>query len=78
MSTCPRCKGHLTDNHRCPRRPIAVAAEVVAAALAGGAAGLLLVIMFDPSGHQISDLESAISIAVGASLAVGINRALRG
>jgi hypothetical protein len=78
MSTCPRCKGHLTDNHRCARRPIFVAVEVVAAALAGGAGGLLLVIMFDPGGRQISDLESAISVTIGACLAVGINRALRG
>ena len=78
MSTCPRCKGHLTDNHRCPRRFPLVAAEVAAAGLAGAAASLLLVIMFDPSGRQITDLESAISVVVGACLAVGINRALRG
>jgi hypothetical protein len=77
MATCPRCKGHLTDSHRCPRRPILVAAEVVIAALAGGAAGLLLVIIFDPTGRQITDVESAISVVVGACLAVGINRALR-
>jgi hypothetical protein len=77
MATCPRCKGHLTDSHRCPRRPILVAAEVVIAALAGGAAGRLLVIIFDPTGRQITDVESAISVVVGACLAVGINRALR-
>ncbi len=77
MATCPRCKGHLTDSHRCPRRSIFVAAEIVVAAFAGGAAGLLLVIMFDPTGRQITDLESAISVVVGACLAVGINRALR-
>jgi hypothetical protein len=78
MATCPRCKGHLTDSHRCPRRPIFVAAEMIAAGLAGGAAGLLLVILFDPTGRQITDLESLISVVVGACLAVGINRALRG
>jgi len=78
MSTCPRCKGHLTDNHRCPRRSYFVAAEVIVAAVAGGAAGLLLVILFDPSGRQITDAESAISIAIGACLAVGLNRGLRG
>ena len=65
MATCPRCKGHLTDNHRCPRRSYFVAAEVIVAAVAGGAAGLLLVILFDPSGRHITDAESAISIAVG-------------
>ena len=78
MSTCPRCKGHLTDNHRCPRRLVFVAAEVIAAGLAGGAAGLLLVILFDPGGRQITDLESAISVLAGACIAVGINRGLRG
>jgi hypothetical protein len=78
MATCPRCKGHLTDSHRCPRRSIFVAVEVIVAALAGGAAGLLLVIIFDPTGRQITDLESALSVVVGACAAVGINRALRG
>ena len=77
MATCPRCKGHLTDSHRCPRRPLLVAAEILVAALAGGAAGLLLVVMFDPTGRQITDVESALSVVVGACLAVGINRALR-
>jgi hypothetical protein len=73
----PDAKGHLTDSHRCPRRAVFVAAEVLVAALAGGAARLLLVIMFDPTGRQITDVESAISVVVGACLAVGINRALR-
>jgi hypothetical protein len=78
MATCPRCKGHLTDSHQCPRRSFFVAAEVIAAALAGGFAGLLLVVIFDPSGRQITDTESAISVLVGAGVAVWINRALRG
>jgi hypothetical protein len=77
MATCPHCKGHLTDSHRCPRHPIFVAAEVVVTAVLGGAAGLLLVVIFDPSGRQIGDTESALSIIAGACLAVGINRALR-
>lgn len=77
MATCPRCKGHLTDSHRCPRHPIVVAAEVVVTAVIGGAAGLLLVVMFDPSGRQIGDTESAVSVIVGAGVAVGIQRALR-
>jgi hypothetical protein len=67
----------LTDSHRCPRRTIFVAAGVVATAIVGGAAGLLLVVMFDPSGRQIGDTESALSIIVGACIAVGIHRALR-
>jgi uncharacterized membrane protein YeaQ/YmgE (transglycosylase-associated protein family) len=78
MATCPRCKGHLTDSHRCPRRPIFAAAEVVAAGLAGGMAGFLLVLAFDPNGRQISDMESLMSVVIGASLAIWVNRALRG
>lgn len=52
-----------------------MAAEIAASALAGGAAGFLLVVIFDPRG-QISDLDS-VSAAAGALVAVGINRALR-
>ena len=76
MATCPRCKGHLTDSHRCPRRTGMVVVEIIAAALVGGLAGLLLVAVFDPRG-QITDVDS-ISVVVGALIAVGINRALRG
>jgi hypothetical protein len=75
MSTCPRCKGHLTDSHRCPRRPVIVAAEVVVTAFLGGFVGLLLVALFDPGG-QMTDVDM-ISVVAGALLAVGINRALR-
>jgi hypothetical protein len=75
MATCPRCKGHLTDNHRCPRRPAIVAAEIIGSAILGGFAGWLLVVLFDPFG-QITDVESISAIA-GALIAVGINRALR-
>lgn len=76
MATCPRCKGHLTDSHRCPRRSYLVVLEVAAAALAGAFAGILLVAVFDPHG-QITDMDT-ISAVVGALVAVGINRALRG
>jgi hypothetical protein len=75
MATCPRCKGHLTDNHRCPRRPTIVAAEILGSAILGAFAGWLLVVLFDPFG-QITDVESISAIA-GALIAVGINRALR-
>lgn len=75
MSTCPRCKGHLTETHRCPRRPAFVAAEIILWALAGGFAGFLLVALFDPHG-QITDLDS-IAAVVGALAAIGLNRALR-
>ena len=51
--------------------------EMLATALTGGAVGLLLVIAFDPGGRQISDVESLLSMVVGACVALGINRALR-
>jgi hypothetical protein len=76
MATCPRCKGHLTDSHRCPRRPVVVALELAATALVGGLAGWVLVVAFDPRG-QMTDLDT-ISAIGGALIAVGINRALRG
>jgi uncharacterized membrane protein YeaQ/YmgE (transglycosylase-associated protein family) len=68
----------LTDNHRCPRRRLFVFAEMIGVALIGAAAGLFLVIAFDPTGRQISDVESFFSVVIGACVAVAINRALRG
>jgi uncharacterized membrane protein len=76
MATCPRCKGHLTDSHKCPRRPLIVAAEITAAALAGGFVGLMLVAIFDRAG-QITDTDYTISVLAGALIAIGIYRALR-
>ena len=76
MATCPRCKGHLTDSHRCPRRTHLVALEVIASGIAGAFAGLLLVAIFDPLG-QITDVDT-ISLVVGALVGIGLNRALRG
>lgn len=75
MATCPRCKGHLTDNHRCPKRPLFVAAEILVWALAGAFGGLLLVALFDPHG-QITDLDSILAVA-GALTAVGLQRLFR-
>jgi hypothetical protein len=75
MSTCPHCKGHLTDGHRCPRRRGLVAAEIVACAIVGGLVSLLLLAFFDPF-HQATDMDT-VAILAGAIVAVGINRFLR-
>ena len=75
MATCPRCKGHLTDGHRCPSRTGRLAIEIVAAALAGGIAAWLLLALFDPRG-QATDMDVA-TFLIGACVGVGINRALR-
>lgn len=76
MATCPRCKGHLTDSHRCPRRTAFVAFEIVLWALAGIVAGFLLVALFDPHG-QITDGIYLASGMAGMLIAVGMNRALK-
>ena len=75
MATCPRCKGHLTDGHRCPKRHSFVALEIGACALGGGIAALLLLAAFDPRG-QATDMDAA-TFFIGALVAVAINRALR-
>lgn len=75
MATCPKCKGHLTDGHRCPRRRAYVVAEIIACGLAGGLAGLLLLAAFDPHG-QATDMDMT-AIVVGALVAIGIDRVLR-
>ena len=75
MSTCPHCKGHLTDGHRCPRRRGFVVLEVAACAIGGAVASLLLLAFFDPF-LQATDLD-AVAMVAGALVAVGINRFLR-
>ena len=76
MATCPRCKGHLTDSHRCPRRPLVVALETVVAAIVGGTSGFLLVVIFDPR-HQISDVDTLYFVVGGAAAGILLNRAFR-
>jgi hypothetical protein len=75
MATCPHCKGHLTDGHRCRGRRGLVAVEIAACAVGGGIASLLLLAFFDPF-HQATDLD-AVAILAGGVVAVGINRILR-
>ena len=75
MATCPRCKGHLTEGHRCPRRRSIVALEIAASAVAGGFLAWLLLAAFDPRG-QIADMD-AIAVCLGAVSGVAINRFVR-
>ena len=72
MATCPHCKGHLNEGHRCPRRPVFVVAEIIACGIAGGVAGLLLSALFTSR----DDIDT-IGIIGGAVLGIGINRILR-
>ena len=75
MATCPRCKGHLTDAHRCPRGRLSLAAEAGAAALAGGLAGLVAAALFDGHGRA-ADLDLPAALA-GALIATGTHRLVR-
>jgi hypothetical protein len=72
MATCPHCKGHLNEGHRCPRRRVYVVAEAIACGIAGGVAGLLLSALFTSR-----DDMDAIGIISGVVLGVGLNRILR-
>ena len=76
MSTCPRCRGHLTDNHRCPRRPARIAAEVAAAGLAGGLVALLAVALID-AGAEREQIDT-VAVTIGVFAGIGLDRLLRG
>ena len=76
MATCPRCRGHLTDHHRCPRRPARVAVELALAAIAGGLLALLVVALIDPGG-QLTHIDTA-AVTVGVLGGIGLDRLLRG
>ena len=76
MSTCPRCRGHLTDTHRCPRRPALVAAEITMAAIAGGLVALLIVALIDPQG-QLTHVDT-VAVTVGVFGGIGLDRLIRG
>ena len=75
MATCPRCRGHLTDSHRCPRRPLVIATEITLAGLAGAFVALFVVALAVPQGRLIIDLSA---ILVGALCGAGLDRYFRG
>ena len=74
MATCPRCKGHLTENHRCPRSPARKVFETTLAAVGGGLLALLVMAIVDPRGQSSFD---AILLVGGALAGVGLDRWLR-
>ena len=76
MATCPRCRGHLSDHHRCPRRPLRVAVELAFAAIAGGLLALLVIALIDPAG-QMTHIDTA-AVTVGVFGGIGLDRLLRG
>jgi hypothetical protein len=74
MATCPRCKGPLTEGHRCPRRQSLVVLEIISWAIGGALAGWLLLFVFDPQ-TQLSD--DPVTLILGAAAGIGINRLIR-
>jgi hypothetical protein len=74
MATCPQCKGHLTENHRCPRSAGRRAFETALAAVAGGLFALLVMSIVDPQGQMTADV---ILLIGGALVGVGLDRLLR-
>jgi uncharacterized paraquat-inducible protein A len=74
MATCPRCKGHLTENHRCPRSPARKAIETALAAIAGAVVVLVTMSIVDP--HSQISFDGVLLVA-GALAGVGIDRWLR-
>ena len=74
MATCPRCKGHLTENHRCPRSRARIIFETALAALAGGLFTLLIFSIVDPHGQY--GLDGVLLIG-GALAGIGLDRLLR-
>ena len=76
MATCPRCHGHLSDHHRCPRRPFRVAAEIAFAAFLGALVVIIILGLIDPEGN-LTHLHAA-ALAAGIFGGIGLDRLLRG
>lgn len=74
MATCPRCRGHLTENHRCLRT--SAAAQISAPALAGGLLALLVVSLVDP-GDELTYIGPT-AVTIGVFGGIGLDRLLRG
>jgi hypothetical protein len=74
MATCPHCRGHLTEDHRCPRSPVRMAIETVLAASAGGIAALLILSFIDPNAQPAMDV---VMLVGGALAGVALDRWFR-
>ncbi len=72
MATCPRCHGHLTSGHECPRSRQSKILELVITALAGGIAAIAFIAIFDP-GQVTVDLDGLV-FSGGALLALAVHQ----
>jgi hypothetical protein len=74
MATCPRCKGHLTENHRCPRSRGRIVFETGLAAIGGGLFTLLVLAILDPHAQSAFD---ALLLVIGGLLGIAADRFFR-
>jgi hypothetical protein len=72
MSTCPKCHGHLTDSHKCPRTRRSVIIELGLTALTGGVIAISTIAIFDP-GQTTTDLDLLVFL-LGALCALGVHQ----
>jgi uncharacterized paraquat-inducible protein A len=72
MATCPRCHGHLTDGHKCPRTRRSIAFELLITAMAGGLSAIVFLAVFDP--HQVTTDLDGLVFTAGALFALGVHQ----
>jgi hypothetical protein len=75
MATCPRCRGHLTDTHRCPRRPRRTFTRIAIAGLAGALVAMAAIALVDPEG-RLAHID-ALVITAGLGAGIGLDQLLR-
>ena len=74
MATCPRCHGHLTDGHKCPRTRGSLILELLVTALVGGLAAIAFIAIFDPA--QVTVDLDGLAFSGGAVFALGVHQLL--
>ena len=72
MSTCPKCHGHLTEGHRCPRTRRSVVIELAATGLLGGLVAIAAIALLDP-GQMTTDLDLLVFL-LGGLCALGVHQ----
>ena len=73
MATCPRCRGALSDNHRCPKSPFYWLIDAFFTAGAGGGVGASLCYVLQERPASFLVLSYA---ALGSVLAIAMRQAL--
>jgi hypothetical protein len=72
MATCPRCKGPLTEHHRCRARGWRLAFHRAQAGLVGAALGAVI-----SSTVIAPDAFPALGLVIGGIVGLGVGEALR-